>query len=344
MILNIVSPTLLFCRCGMDEIAALRHIHKACWPLLPPLAHLDLRNCGLGEGGYEDKLALLSWRIDAEDRILRVLLETVAIIRRLFLVLQGSRWMSGITQDPPRVDTSDWVTLSTRKVQICLSSVPRWRLLSSLHTHSGSPGHHRVTFPASRVMRRGLPSAFHPPQKTPASSSVTPSPPFWPSFDPTPSSSFDPTPFLLRQIFRPCRVIPHRYAIPVDVITPSPDIRIDLRDELYRPALGPGTDAMGRAATLRSDKLCSELPRISSVSTGDIRVAGPALDLVTIVEEDIAQLAKREVNGRQIKDAARTAHSLAVAKEAVGFGHMLQTLDAMDEFSAQFEGMRAAET
>ncbi|KAJ7067648.1 P-loop containing nucleoside triphosphate hydrolase protein, partial [Mycena amicta] len=59
---------------------------------------------------------------------------------------------------------------------------------------------------------------------------------------------------------------------------------------------------------------------------------------VTIVEEDIALLAKREVNGRQIKNAVRTAHSLAFAKkEAVGFGHILQTLDAMDEFTAQFE-------
>ncbi|KAJ7056254.1 hypothetical protein C8F01DRAFT_1062010 [Mycena amicta] len=66
---------------------------------------------------------------------------------------------------------------------------------------------------------------------------------------------------------------------------------------------------------------------------------------VTIVEEDIALLAKREVNGRQIKNAVRTAHSLALAKkEAVGFGHILQTLDAMDEFTAQFEGMKASET
>ncbi|KAF7323754.1 AAA domain-containing protein [Mycena kentingensis (nom. inval.)] len=62
---------------------------------------------------------------------------------------------------------------------------------------------------------------------------------------------------------------------------------------------------------------------------------------VSVVEDEIAQLAKREVNGRQIKNAVRTAHSLALArKEPVGFGHFLETLDAMDEFTAQFEGMK----
>ncbi|KAF7354269.1 AAA domain-containing protein [Mycena venus] len=58
-------------------------------------------------------------------------------------------------------------------------------------------------------------------------------------------------------------------------------------------------------------------------------------------EKDIAELAKREVNGRQIKNAVRTAHSLAVArKESVGLRHFLETLDAMDEFTEQFEGMK----
>ncbi|KAF7296934.1 AAA domain-containing protein [Mycena indigotica] len=66
---------------------------------------------------------------------------------------------------------------------------------------------------------------------------------------------------------------------------------------------------------------------------------------VPVIEEEIGQLAKREVNGRQIKNAVRTAHSLALArKESVGFGHFLETLDAMDEFTAQFEGMKASQT
>jgi hypothetical protein len=38
----------------------------------------------------------------------------------------------------------------------------------------------------------------------------------------------------------------------------------------------------------------------------------------------------------------RTAHSLAVGrKERIGFGHLIETLDAMDEFTEQFEGMKA---
>jgi hypothetical protein len=48
-------------------------------------------------------------------------------------------------------------------------------------------------------------------------------------------------------------------------------------------------------------------------------------------------LAKRNVNGRQIKNAARTAQSLAVGKgEQVTFEHLNQTLDVMEEFNAEF--------
>jgi SpoVK/Ycf46/Vps4 family AAA+-type ATPase len=54
----------------------------------------------------------------------------------------------------------------------------------------------------------------------------------------------------------------------------------------------------------------------------------------------IEALARRDVNGRQIKNAVRTAQSLAVGRgEEVGFGHFVETLDAMEEFTAQFEGV-----
>jgi hypothetical protein len=47
------------------------------------------------------------------------------------------------------------------------------------------------------------------------------------------------------------------------------------------------------------------------------------------------------VNGRQIKNAARTAHSLAVGRgEKVGYEHFVETLNAMDEFNTQFETIR----
>ena len=48
-------------------------------------------------------------------------------------------------------------------------------------------------------------------------------------------------------------------------------------------------------------------------------------------------LAKRDVNGRQIKNAARTAQSLAAEKgEQVTFEHLSRTLDVMEEFAAEF--------
>lgn len=61
-------------------------------------------------------------------------------------------------------------------------------------------------------------------------------------------------------------------------------------------------------------------------------------DAVDLSDEEIKELAKRDINGRQIKNAARTAHSLAVARgQKVGIDHLRVTLDAMDEFSREFE-------
>jgi hypothetical protein len=46
----------------------------------------------------------------------------------------------------------------------------------------------------------------------------------------------------------------------------------------------------------------------------------------------------RNINGRQIKNAARTAQSLAAGKgERVTFEHLNQTVDVMEEFIAEFE-------
>ncbi|KAJ7615508.1 hypothetical protein FB45DRAFT_244515 [Roridomyces roridus] len=60
-----------------------------------------------------------------------------------------------------------------------------------------------------------------------------------------------------------------------------------------------------------------------------------------ISEADIAAIAKRPVNGRQIKNAVRTAHSIAMGRrEAVGLRHFEETLDAMDEFTERFDEMK----
>ncbi|KXN93314.1 ATPase family AAA domain-containing protein 3B, partial [Leucoagaricus sp. SymC.cos] len=57
-----------------------------------------------------------------------------------------------------------------------------------------------------------------------------------------------------------------------------------------------------------------------------------------ITEAEITELSKREINGRQIKNAVRTAQSLASAKgQKLAYAHVVQTLDAMEEFTREFE-------
>ncbi|KAJ6587644.1 P-loop containing nucleoside triphosphate hydrolase protein [Mycena vulgaris] len=69
-----------------------------------------------------------------------------------------------------------------------------------------------------------------------------------------------------------------------------------------------------------------------------VRKAGVA----GVSDEQIAHLARRAVNGRQIKNAVRTAHSLARGRrEEVGLTHFVETLDAMDEFTTQFSEIKA---
>ncbi|EIW53171.1 P-loop containing nucleoside triphosphate hydrolase protein [Trametes versicolor FP-101664 SS1] len=53
------------------------------------------------------------------------------------------------------------------------------------------------------------------------------------------------------------------------------------------------------------------------------------------------KLAEREVNGRQIKNAVRTASSLAAKKGVqVSYADLMETLDAVDEFTAEFRAVR----
>ncbi|KAJ3837895.1 P-loop containing nucleoside triphosphate hydrolase protein [Lentinula raphanica] len=62
----------------------------------------------------------------------------------------------------------------------------------------------------------------------------------------------------------------------------------------------------------------------------------------SVSPEQLRLLAMRNVNGRQIKNAARTAQSLAIGRgEKLSFDHFLSTLDAMDDFTSKFESIRA---
>jgi len=61
---------------------------------------------------------------------------------------------------------------------------------------------------------------------------------------------------------------------------------------------------------------------------------------VKLTPEEVRKLAMRDINGRQIKNAVRTATSLAHGRnETLSLAHFLETLDAMDDFTAQFNAL-----
>jgi len=83
-----------------------------------------------------------------------------------------------------------------------------------------------------------------------------------------------------------------------------------------------------------------DLPFQSKIEvwTAFIKKVG-ASDVIT--QEQIRILAQRDVNGRQIKNAAKTAQSLALGKgEQLAFEHFVATLDAMEGFTKEFQKLR----
>ena len=59
-------------------------------------------------------------------------------------------------------------------------------------------------------------------------------------------------------------------------------------------------------------------------------------------DEQLLTLAQRPINGRQIKNAVRTSCSLALSrKEPLNHQHITETLDAMHEFTMEFQAMNA---
>lgn len=62
--------------------------------------------------------------------------------------------------------------------------------------------------------------------------------------------------------------------------------------------------------------------------------------MVALTAGELDDLVIREVNGRQIKNATRTAMSLAKSRgEKLAYSHLEETLDAMEEFASDFAGM-----
>ncbi|GJE84501.1 ATPase family AAA domain-containing protein [Phanerochaete sordida] len=63
---------------------------------------------------------------------------------------------------------------------------------------------------------------------------------------------------------------------------------------------------------------------------------------VVVTQNQLAQLAGRTVNGREIKNAARTASSLALGRgEELCYAHVAETLDAMAVFTSEFRAATA---
>ena len=67
------------------------------------------------------------------------------------------------------------------------------------------------------------------------------------------------------------------------------------------------------------------------------RVNGPDLPHGGLSAEELRTLGEKRVNGRQIKNAVRTASSLAMRRGVrLSFQHLANTLDAMEEFTEEF--------
>jgi len=68
--------------------------------------------------------------------------------------------------------------------------------------------------------------------------------------------------------------------------------------------------------------------------------AGAEDGRVTVAQ--LEQLAARPINGRQIKNAVRTASSLALGRsQKLAYKHFVETLDAMDDFTAEYTAATA---
>ncbi|KAH9914120.1 P-loop containing nucleoside triphosphate hydrolase protein, partial [Fomitopsis serialis] len=64
-----------------------------------------------------------------------------------------------------------------------------------------------------------------------------------------------------------------------------------------------------------------------------------------LTADELDDLVSREVNGRQIKNATRTATSLAQSRgEKLGYRHLSETLDAMEEFDNEFKAISQSKT
>lgn len=81
---------------------------------------------------------------------------------------------------------------------------------------------------------------------------------------------------------------------------------------------------------------------LKSVWTAFLTKAGVTIGSKDGVSEaELKSLATRNVNGRQVKNAVKTANSLAVSRgENLRCKHLDEVLDVMEKFAREFESMR----
>ncbi|KAJ3521859.1 hypothetical protein NM688_g8960 [Phlebia brevispora] len=103
--------------------------------------------------------------------------------------------------------------------------------------------------------------------------------------------------------------------------------RVKTFDEAFLSRIHVALHFQDLTQDARAQVWCAFLQKIG------VAVGGPLIS-----EQQLEQLAARKVNGRQIKNATRTANSLAVSrKESLKYEHLIETLDAMDEFTNEFK-------
>ena len=65
-----------------------------------------------------------------------------------------------------------------------------------------------------------------------------------------------------------------------------------------------------------------------------------ALENAGLSEVELKELAEKKVNGRQIKNVVRTATAVAEDQnEALGYKHLIQVLDILDQFEVDWNAM-----
>lgn len=61
-----------------------------------------------------------------------------------------------------------------------------------------------------------------------------------------------------------------------------------------------------------------------------------------VTEAQLGQLTERDINGRQVKNATRTANSLAFSRgEKLRFEHVVEVLNVMNDFAEEFKSVTA---